>query len=55
MEARGDGIVAIMTTTGIAAELTPEPVELPLQRVAADDDLFVTQHPAAPGMWLPVH
>ena len=54
VEARGDGIVAIMTMAGIAAEITPEPVELPLERVAADDDLFVTQHPAAPGMWLPV-
>jgi hypothetical protein len=54
VQARGEGIAAVMTTTGLAAAMTPEPVELPLHRMSADDDLFVTQHPAAPGMWLPV-
>jgi CubicO group peptidase (beta-lactamase class C family) len=54
VQARGEGIVAVMTVTGIAAEMTPDPVELPLRRASADDDLFLTQHPAAPGMWLPV-
>jgi hypothetical protein len=52
--ARNGGIVAVQTVTGLAAELTPEPVELPLHLVAEDDDLFLTQHPAAPGLWLPV-
>ena len=27
---------------------------VPAARVAEDDDLFLTQHPAAPGVWLPV-
>jgi CubicO group peptidase (beta-lactamase class C family) len=54
VEERGDVIVAVHTTTGLGSEMTPEPFELPLHRVAADDDLFVTQHPAAPGLWLPV-
>jgi CubicO group peptidase (beta-lactamase class C family) len=54
VDARGNGIVAIQTVTGLGSELMPEPFELPLQLVAADDDLFVTQHPMAPGVWLPV-
>jgi CubicO group peptidase (beta-lactamase class C family) len=54
VEPRDGGIVAINTITGIAAELMPEPVELPLRLLKEDDDLFVTQHPAAPGAWLPV-
>jgi CubicO group peptidase (beta-lactamase class C family) len=53
VEPRGDGIVAIQTTTGLGSEMTPEPFELVLHRVEGDD-LFVTQHPAAPGLWLPV-
>ena len=54
VRAKDGGIVAVQTTTGLGSELTPDPVELPLRRVAEDDDLFLTQHPAAPGMWLPV-
>jgi hypothetical protein len=54
VERRGDGIVAIQTTTGLGSEMAPEPFELPLQRVSPDDDLFLTQHPAAAGLWLPV-
>ncbi len=54
VEPREGGIVATQTVTGLAATLTPEPFELPLHRVRADEDLFVTQHPLAPGVWLPV-
>jgi CubicO group peptidase (beta-lactamase class C family) len=52
--ARGEGIVAVQTLTGLGSEMMPEPFELPLHLVAEDDDLFLTQHPAAPGLWLPV-
>jgi hypothetical protein len=38
--------------TGLGSELTPEPVELEL--LVLDADFFLTQHPAAPGLWLPV-
>ena len=34
--------------------MTPEPFEMPLLLVNEADDLFLTQHPAAPGIWLPV-
>jgi hypothetical protein len=34
--------------------MTPEPVELPLRLAVEDDDLFLTRHPVAPGLWLPV-
>jgi hypothetical protein len=34
--------------------MTPDPFELQFHLLAEDDDLFVTQHPAAPGVWLPV-
>lgn len=54
VEERGAALVAVQTTTGLGSEMTPEPFELELHRVAADDDLFVTEHPAAPGLWLPV-
>jgi CubicO group peptidase (beta-lactamase class C family) len=54
VEQRGEGIVAIQTTTGLGSEMSPEPFELALHRVSAEDDLFVTQHPAAGGLWLPV-
>jgi CubicO group peptidase (beta-lactamase class C family) len=54
VESRGEGIVAVQTTSGLGSEMTPEPFELELHRVSADDDLFVTEHPAAPGLWLPV-
>ncbi|HZP71876.1 MAG TPA: serine hydrolase domain-containing protein [Gaiellaceae bacterium] len=54
VEPHGEGIVAIQTTTGLGAEMMPEPFELPLHRLRADDDLFLTEHPAAPGSCLPV-
>jgi CubicO group peptidase (beta-lactamase class C family) len=53
VQGKDGGLVAIQTVTGLGSELTPDPIELPLRLVSADDDLFVTQHPAAPGMWLP--
>jgi CubicO group peptidase (beta-lactamase class C family) len=52
--ARDGGIVATQTVTGLGSEMTPEPIELPLHRIDPDDDLFVTQHPLARGVWLPV-
>jgi hypothetical protein len=54
VEPRGGGIVAVQTTSGLGSEMTPEPFELALHRVSADNDLFVTEHPAAAGLWLPV-
>jgi CubicO group peptidase (beta-lactamase class C family) len=54
IEPRGDGIAAVQTVTGLGSEMTPEPVELPLRLAAEGDDLFLTQHPLAPGLWLPV-
>ena len=54
VQAKDGGLVAVQTTTGLGSELTPDPVEFPLRRVAEDDDLFLAQHPAAPGVWLPV-
>ena len=51
---RDGGIAAVQTITGLGSELAPEPIELPLLLAAADDDLFLTQHPAAPGLWHPV-
>ena len=54
VSARAGGIVAVQTVTGLGSELSPEPFELPLHLVAEDDDLFLTQHPLAPGLWLPV-
>ena len=50
--ARDGGIVAVQTVTGLGSELTPEPIELSL--LVLDADFFLTQHPAAPGLWLPV-
>jgi CubicO group peptidase (beta-lactamase class C family) len=53
VQGKDGGLVAVQTVTGLGSELTPDPIELPLRWVSADDDLFVTQHPAAPGLWLP--
>jgi hypothetical protein len=53
IEARDGGIVAVETVTGLGSEMTPEPIELQLQLAVEDDDLFLTQHPLAPGLWLP--
>ena len=52
--AHDEGIAAVQTVTGLAAEMTPEPVELPLRLAVEDDDLFLTRYPGAPGLWLPV-
>jgi hypothetical protein len=52
--ARDGGIVAVQTVTGLGSELTPEPFELELLVLDPDEDFFLTQHPAAPGLWLPV-
>lgn len=52
--ARDEGVVAVQTVTGLGAEMTPEPIELPLRLTAEDDDLFLTQYPVARGAWLPV-
>jgi CubicO group peptidase (beta-lactamase class C family) len=52
--ARGEGIVAVQTVTGLGSEMSPEPIELPLRLAVEDDDLFLTRHPQAPGAWLPV-
>lgn len=51
---RDGGMVAIETVTGLGSELTPDPVELTLRLVDEGDDLFLTQHPVAPGLWIPV-
>jgi hypothetical protein len=54
VEAREEGIVAIQTTTGLGSEMSPDPIELPLHRADGGDDLFLTEHPALRGSWLPV-
>jgi hypothetical protein len=51
---RDGKLVAVETVTGIAAELTPNPFELPLHAFDVDHDVFLTHHPAAPDTWLPV-
>ncbi|HST19105.1 MAG TPA: serine hydrolase domain-containing protein [Gaiellaceae bacterium] len=51
---RDGGIAAVQTITGLGSELAPDPIELPLLLAAEGDDLFLTEHPAAPGMWHPV-
>jgi CubicO group peptidase (beta-lactamase class C family) len=52
--ARDGGIVAVQTVTGLGSEMTPDPFELPLHRLDRGGDVFLTQHPSAPGTWLPV-
>jgi len=54
VDAKDGGLVAVQTVTGLGSEMTPDPFELQFHLLAEDDDLFVTQHPAAPGVWLPV-
>jgi len=51
---RDDGLVAIQTITGLGSEMTPEPVELALVPLDPDREVFLTQHPALKGAWLPV-
>jgi hypothetical protein len=41
-------------TSGLGSELTPEPFELALLVLDPDEGFFLTRHPAAPGLWLPV-
>jgi CubicO group peptidase (beta-lactamase class C family) len=54
VQARDGDLVAVQTVSGIAAELTPEPVELPLVPLDPEQELFLTQHPALRGAWMPV-
>ena len=50
---RGAGLTAMQTVTGPGAAMTPDPFEMPLVPHDPALDLFLTRHPAAPGMWLP--
>jgi len=52
--ARDGDLVAIQTVTGLGSEMTPEPVELPLVPLDAGREVFLAQHPALKGAWLPV-
>jgi CubicO group peptidase (beta-lactamase class C family) len=52
--ARDDGLVATQTVTGLGSEMSPDPVELPLVAFDAGREVFLTQHPALKGAWLPV-
>jgi CubicO group peptidase (beta-lactamase class C family) len=52
--ARDGDLIAIQTVTGLGSEMTPEPVELPLVPFDAERDVFLAQHPALKGAWLPV-
>ena len=52
--ARDGDLVAIQTVTGLGSEMTPEPVELPLVPFDAEREVFLAQHPALKGAWLPV-
>jgi CubicO group peptidase (beta-lactamase class C family) len=51
---RDGGLVAIQTVTGLGSEMTPEPVEMPLVALDPERELFLAQHPALKGAWLPV-
>jgi CubicO group peptidase (beta-lactamase class C family) len=51
---RDGGLVAIQTVTGLGSELTPEPVEMPLAALDTEREVFLAQHPALKGAWLPV-
>lgn len=53
VERDGD-LVVIQTVTGLGSEMTPEPVELPLAPFDAEREVFLAQHPALKGSWLPV-
>ena len=52
--ARDGGLVAIQTVTGLGSEMTPEPVEMALVARDAEREVFLAQHPALKGAWLPV-
>ena len=51
---RDGKLFAVQTVVGLGSELTPEPIELPLVMLVPESELFLTQHPALPGTWLPV-
>jgi CubicO group peptidase (beta-lactamase class C family) len=51
---RDEGLFAIQTVTGLGSEMSPEPVELPLVPFDLEREVFLTQHPALKGAWLPV-
>ena len=52
--ARDGDLVAIQTVTGLGSELTPEPIEMRLVPLDAEREVFLAQHPALKGAWLPV-
>jgi CubicO group peptidase (beta-lactamase class C family) len=52
--ARDGSLVAIQTVTGLGSEMAPEPVEMPLVALDAEREVFLAQHPALKGAWLPV-
>lgn len=52
--AKDEGLVAVQTVTGLGSEMAPDPVELPLVPFEAEREVFLTQHPALQGAWLPV-
>jgi CubicO group peptidase (beta-lactamase class C family) len=50
----GEGIAAIQTVTGLGSEMAPEPVEMRLVLLDPEREVFLAQHPALKGAWLPV-
>ena len=50
---RDGSLVAILTVTGLGSEMAPEPVELGLVPLDTEREVFLTQHPALKGAWLP--
>ena len=54
MVVRDGRLFAVQTVVGLGSELTPEPIDLPLVLLEPESELFLTQHPALPGTWLPV-
>jgi CubicO group peptidase (beta-lactamase class C family) len=48
------GLAAIQTVTGLGSEMAPEPVEMPLVPLDPEREVFLAQHPALRGAWLPV-
>ncbi len=51
---RDGSLVAIQTVTGLGSEMTPEPVEIRLVALDPEREVFLAQHPALKGAWLPV-
>jgi CubicO group peptidase (beta-lactamase class C family) len=52
--ARDGNLVLVQTVTGLGSEMTPDPVEFPLVPFDPDREVFLAQHPALKGAWLPV-